>query len=105
MLTPKQHRTLQCKVTSTPVQKQNLHLQAAQLILGDTSLLPLKEWEGLNGKLGVYHSQAHGHYSLFILIPSEEKHSTQSYPPTDLDQALHAAEFIAAFAGAQEILP
>ncbi|GHO71636.1 hypothetical protein KSC_105280 [Ktedonobacter sp. SOSP1-52] len=28
-------------------------LQAAQLILGDTSLLPLKEWEGLNGELGV----------------------------------------------------
>ncbi|WP_201391943.1 hypothetical protein [Ktedonobacter sp. SOSP1-85] len=26
LLTPKQHRTLQCKVSITPVQKQNLHL-------------------------------------------------------------------------------
>ncbi|GHO72306.1 hypothetical protein KSD_00770 [Ktedonobacter sp. SOSP1-85] len=59
----------------------------------------------VKAELGVYHSQAHGHYSLFILIPSQEKHSTQPYPPTDRDKTIHLAECIAAFAGAQERFP
>ncbi|GHO71527.1 hypothetical protein KSC_104190 [Ktedonobacter sp. SOSP1-52] len=80
-------------------------VERTQAILGDPSLVALKEWEGLNGELGVYHSQAHDYYSLLILIPSQDKHDTQSYPPTDRDKAMHTAECIAAFAGAQERFP
>ncbi|EFH79723.1 hypothetical protein [Ktedonobacter racemifer] len=78
-------------------------LQAVQVIFSDASLIPIKEWKGLNGELGVYHSQDHDYY--YLLIPSQDEHYTQSYPPTDRDQAISAAEFIAAFAGAQERLP
>ena len=35
-------------------------LQAAQAIFGDASLVAVKEWEGLNGMMGVYGSQDHG---------------------------------------------
>lgn len=80
-------------------------LQTAQALFGDLSLVLIKEWEGLNGQMGVYHSPDHGYFSLLILIQAQGKHYSHSYLSTERDQALHNAELIAAFAGAQERLP
>jgi hypothetical protein len=79
--------------------------ERAQAILGDPSLVALKEWEGLNGVMGVYHSKDHGYFSLLILIQSQNEHYRQFYPDSQRDQALHDAELIAAAFGAQERLP
>ena len=78
-------------------------VERAQAILGDHSLVALKEWEGLNGEMGVYRSHDHGYFYLLILIPSQDDYSTQSYPHTERARALHDAKFIAAFARAQKL--
>ncbi|EFH81199.1 hypothetical protein [Ktedonobacter racemifer] len=54
-------------------------VERAQAILGDPSLVALKEWEGLNGEMGVYHSHDHGYFSLLILIQSLNEHYSQFY--------------------------
>ncbi|GHO55796.1 hypothetical protein [Ktedonobacter robiniae] len=79
-------------------------LQFARELFSDEGLVSLKEWNGPNGAMGMYHAKDVGYIYLLVYIQAQQRHCTHQYPDTEKTQALHDAEIIAAFAGAQEIV-
>ncbi|EFH82743.1 hypothetical protein [Ktedonobacter racemifer] len=79
-------------------------LQFVRELFGDEGLVILKEWNGPNGSMGVYHAKDVGYIYLLVFIQSQQRHCTHQYPDTEKTQAFHDAEIIAAFAGAQEMV-
>ncbi|GHO63438.1 hypothetical protein KSC_023300 [Ktedonobacter sp. SOSP1-52] len=71
-------------------------LAFANPLLGDKSLIAIREWGGRNGTMGVNAG--------FVspLVMSLQHHSTHQYADTQLALALHDAE-VMSFAGAQDI--
>ena len=71
---------------------------------GDTSFVAVKEWQGPNGTIGVYHSEAYGYWYLFVLVDAEKRiyYQQQYIPAMPQSTVMKDAEILAAFAGAQE---